>query len=107
MECDLIHEMKMIMDTKYTEYHPARLFRGKYVYVPASARIVERTSIWSMNLIEMEMGFIIQEQTDFHDKKKTIVTNSYEPRCEKTGLRHFRPASTQTGLYSHRRLLET
>ena len=30
----------------------------------------------------------------------------YEPRCEKTGLRDFRPGPTQTGLYSHRRWLE-
>ena len=29
-----------------------------------------------------------------------------EPRCEKTDLRGFRPGSTQTGLYNHRRLLE-
>ena len=29
-----------------------------------------------------------------------------EPRCEKTGLRGFRPGSTQIGLYSHRRCLE-
>ena len=29
-----------------------------------------------------------------------------EPRCEKTGLRGFRPGPTQTGLYSHRRWLE-
>ena len=28
-----------------------------------------------------------------------------EPRCEKTGLRGFRPGLTQTGLYSHRRWL--
>ena len=27
----------------------------------------------------------------------------FEPRCEKTGLRGFRPGPTQTGLYSHRR----
>ena len=26
----------------------------------------------------------------------------YEPRCEKTGLRGFRPGPTQTRLYSHR-----
>ena len=26
----------------------------------------------------------------------------YEPRCEKTGRRGFRPGPTQTGLYSHR-----
>ena len=31
---------------------------------------------------------------------------SFEPRSEKTGLRGFRPGPTQTGLYSHRRLLE-
>ena len=30
----------------------------------------------------------------------------YEPRCEKTGLRGFRPGPTQTGVYSHRRWLE-
>ena len=30
----------------------------------------------------------------------------YEPRCEKTGLRGFRPGPTQTGLYKHTRLLE-
>ena len=29
-----------------------------------------------------------------------------EPRCEKTGLRGFRPGPTQTRLYSYRRLLE-
>ena len=31
---------------------------------------------------------------------------SIEPRCEKTGLRGFRPGPTQTGLCSHRRLPE-
>ena len=30
----------------------------------------------------------------------------YEPRCEKTGLRGFRPGPTQTRLYSHTRWLE-
>ena len=29
-----------------------------------------------------------------------------KPRCEKTGLRGFRPGPTQTGLYSHKRWLE-
>ena len=32
---------------------------------------------------------------------------SIEPRSEKTGLRGFRPGPTQTGMYSHRRWLET
>ena len=31
----------------------------------------------------------------------------YEPRCEKSGLRGFRPGPTQTGLYSYTRWLET
>ena len=30
----------------------------------------------------------------------------HEPRREKTGIRDFRPATTQTGMYSHRRRLE-
>ena len=35
-----------------------------------------------------------------------VKQSIYEPRCEKTGLRCFRPGLTQTGLYSHRRWLE-
>ena len=31
---------------------------------------------------------------------------AYEPRCEKTGLRGFRPGPTQTRLFSHTRWLE-
>ena len=31
---------------------------------------------------------------------------NFEPRCEKTGLRSFRPGPAQTKLYSHRRWLE-
>ena len=34
------------------------------------------------------------------------VVTVYEPRCEKNGLRGFRPGPTQTRLYSHRRCLE-
>ena len=30
----------------------------------------------------------------------------FKTRCEKTGLRGFRPGPTQTGLYSHRRWIE-
>ena len=30
----------------------------------------------------------------------------FEPRCEKTGLRGFRPGPTQTGLHNHRRCQE-
>ena len=34
------------------------------------------------------------------------VLSIFEPRCEKTGLRGFRPGPTQTGLCSHRKWLE-
>ena len=34
------------------------------------------------------------------------VETIFYPRCEKTGLRGFRPGPTQTGLYSYSRWLE-
>ena len=50
-------------------------------------------------------------QTDFEFEISGPLTTiasyfSFEPRCEKTGLRGFRPGPTQTRLYSHRRWLE-
>ena len=36
-------------------------------------------------------------------QKKEGPAFAYEPRCEKTGLRGFRPGPTQTKLYNHRR----
>ena len=39
-------------------------------------------------------------------KHSVIMPMQYEPRCEKTGLRGFRPGPTQTGLYNNRRWLE-
>ena len=37
---------------------------------------------------------------------RPVVISTFEPLCEKTGLRGFRPGPTQTDLYSHRRWLE-
>ena len=34
-------------------------------------------------------------------KQQTLLYTKIEPRCEKTGLRGFRPGRTQTGLCSH------
>ena len=34
------------------------------------------------------------------------ICSDNEPRCEKTGLWGFRPGTTQSGLYSHRRWLD-
>ena len=30
-----------------------------------------------------------------------LLTKPFEPRCEKTDLRDFRPGPTQTSLYNH------
>ena len=46
-----------------------------------------------------------REKTQFSFAKPLPIL--IEPRCEKTGLRGFRPGPTQTRLYSHRRWLET
>ena len=35
-----------------------------------------------------------------------VAHATFEPRCEKTGHRGFRPGPTQTGLYNHRNWLE-
>ena len=35
-----------------------------------------------------------------------LMSSSYEPRSEETGLRGFRPCLTQTGLYNHKRWIE-
>ena len=41
---------------------------------------------------------------NLYDQNQNPVID--EPRCEKTGLRGFRPGPTQTGLYNHTRWLE-
>ena len=50
---------------------------------------------------EVFCGLILM-QLEMHVLSQAL----YEPRCEKTGLRGFRPGPTQIGLCSHRRLLE-
>ena len=39
--------------------------------------------------------------TELVSSKFRIKELVYEPRCENTGLRGFRPGPTQTGLHSH------
>ena len=39
-------------------------------------------------------------------RRTSNVSQSYEPRRKKTGLRGFKPGPTQTGLCSHRKWLE-
>ena len=52
--------------------------------------MTEESHLWALSLLTSE------------EQIKCI----YEPRCEKTGLRGFRPGPTQNGLYSHRIWLE-
>ena len=61
------------------------LFLQKGVKVPAH-KIPLSDVIWLMRAFRLSIG--------------------HEPRCEKTGLRGFRPGPTQTRLYSYRRWLE-
>ena len=44
----------------------------------------------------------------FSERFSVSITHftPYEPHCEKTGLRGFRPGPIQTGLYNHTRWLE-
>ena len=49
--------------------------------------------------------YLHEKQNDFNVHFEYVPI--YEPRSEKTGLRGFRPGPTQTGLYSHRRWLES
>ena len=44
---------------------------------------------------------LIEIEDRVSDRFVILITN--EPRCEKTGLRGFRPGPTQSRLYSHRR----
>ena len=48
--------------------------------------------------------FVIQDVVE--DEMIAVNKSEFKPRCEKTGLRGFRPAPTQTGLYIHRSCLE-
>ena len=49
-----------------------------------------------LTILTKEKDFLIRNAPDLN-----------EPHYEKTGLPEFRPGPTQTGLYSHRRWLET
>ena len=44
---------------------------------------------------------------NWYSKSDVMTTESYKSRSEKTGLQGFRPGLTQTGLYSHKRWLES
>ena len=62
------------------------------------------SSLWLVSVAQQASLCLNRSETL---KKCFIVTKlTYEPRCEKTGLRGFRPPPTQTRLNSYRRWLE-
>ena len=73
----------------------------KYKERKANSSSPESLLLISIALLSTEFKATIglsKHQTETHTHSVT-----YEPRCEKTGLRGFRPGPTQTGLYNHRR----
>ena len=52
----------------------------------------------------LRWGFLSGIELCFAKHWHRVIIN--EPRCEKTGLRGFRPGPIQTGLYSYTRWLE-
>ena len=56
------------------------------------------------------IGFYDEDLSNMHlissSEEFQAYQSTFEPPCEQTGLRGFRPGPTQTGLYSHRRWLE-
>ena len=64
---------------------------------------------WISGLIEnLKLVFVCTIEEGFIPTLSTshFCLLSFEPRCEKTGLRGFRPGPTQTRLYSYTRWLE-
>ena len=57
--------------------------------------------LYYMSLVVRKTVFGVSDQAPH--KPGNVL---YEPRCEKNGLRGFRPGPTQTRLCSHRRWLE-
>ena len=74
---------------------------------------VQHRYLCNNNMLDGNLGSLLYG--DVSVMKHTVIkavdsktdTNPIEPLCEKTGLRGFRRGPTQTGLCSHRILLET
>ena len=61
-------------------------------------------SIWYTLIVTSTIDLYFCSFLTFFCKDIHLII--YQPRCEKTGLRDFRPGPTQTGHYSYRRWLE-
>ena len=62
--------------------------------VPCHLKLYKKENISSVNRR-------IPAETSFRKDCWGQISCLFEPRCEKTGLRDFRPGPTQTGLYSY------
>ena len=64
--------------------------------------VISRTKTPAEIIAEYERFQQEQEERRLRQRTNPKVTSrTYEPHCEKTGLRGFRPGPTQTGLYNH------
>ena len=89
----------------YTHTHIHTYIRtSRNQYVPHFFKVGGIMTILSLCVL---FGFknlsVISQQSPVQEQ---VAQCSYEPRCEKNGLRGFRPGPTQTGLCSHGRWLE-
>ena len=59
-------------------------------------------------ILELTVSQCFTIQKDCREQIADLLHSpvTYEPRCEKNGLRGFRLGPTQTGLHGHRRWLE-
>ena len=54
------------------------------------------------NILKLQSGSHLQ--CTKRQSSQNDIYQRYEPRCEKTSLRGFRPGPTRTGLYNRKRL---
>ena len=70
--------------------------KSQYKWGVKGSTLLEHDSVMMYRLCDNVLTFVLNN-----------MQFQYEPHCEKTGLRGFRPGQTQARLYSHQRWLET
>ena len=60
-----------------------------------------KTSLSDVNFIYRKAINVNQHVHSLKMESQKLSLTKYGPRCEKTGLRGFRPGPTQTGLFSN------
>ena len=113
----LLSQMVLVYTRTIVKRSPDRLgeldaFRGKYDCIQKHSAVGEKMAYLRQMTFSITSALSIRTYAGaslIHVVTPTINSDClvrYEPRCEKTGLRGFRPGPTQTRLYSHTRWLE-